>query len=102
MGAKGGRETERGNERQSKCVCVSTVGTEPATRDHGGGGLLVGANCKHMLAGRQWRDGLQRDNVREAVSSLSLRPCSPGIFRTLGRSVSQRKRGGGRDLTSCG
>lgn len=68
-----------------------------------GGG---GGNCKHMLAGRRWRDGLQWDSVREAVSSPSLRPCSPGIFRTLGRSVSQRKRGGGggagggRDLTS--
>lgn len=68
-------------------------------------GVVGGANCKHMLAGRRWRDGLQWDSVREAVSSPSLRPCSPGIFRTLGRSVSQWKKGGGagggRDLTSC-
>lgn len=59
-----------------------------------------------MLAGRQRRDGLQRDSVRKAVSSPSPRPRSPGIFRTLGRSVSQRQRvggsGGGGDLTSGG
>lgn len=64
------------------------------------------ANCKHMLAGRQRRDGLQRDSVRKAVSSPAPRPRSPGIFRTLGRSVSQRQRvggsGGGADLTSGG
>lgn len=53
------------------------------------------ANCKHMLAGRQRRDGLQRDSVREAVSSPSPRPRSPDIFRTLGRSVSQRQPVGG-------
>lgn len=78
-------------------VCVGGV-SEQATGDQfaeGWGverqwGLLGGANCKHMLAGRRWRDGLQWDSVREAVSSPSLQPCSPGIFRTLGRSVSQK------------
>lgn len=70
-----------------KCVCV-LVGATGVLGGLGGGV----ANCKHMLAGRQWRDGLQWDTVREAFSSPSLRPCSPGIFRTLGRSVSQRRR----------
>lgn len=104
--AEGERKTGRGKGWGLVHMCVCRGGylnQQLGTRGVGGErqwGLLGRANCKHMLAGRRWRDGLQWDSVREAVSSPSLQPCSPGIFRTLGRSVSQRKRGGGKDLSS--